>query len=135
MLQSFVRGFCVQFAVFTSLPRSLCTKASMARVTRRAVATRSYKISDSENDSPLSSPVSDYEPPASPEHSSGPPSLDVAMDLLDPEVDSDIPAGEEELKEAVSRPPAVNSSYLPLPWKGRLGYVCTIWSSWEKAKY
>ncbi|KAL1855752.1 hypothetical protein VTK73DRAFT_8517 [Phialemonium thermophilum] len=23
-----------------------------------------------------------------------------------------------------ARPPAVNSSYLPLPWKGRLGYAC-----------
>ena len=35
--------------------------------------------------------------------------------------------GEEaEFKEALSRPPPVNSSYLPLPWKGRLGYVCIL---------
>lgn len=27
------------------------------------------------------------------------------------------------LKEAGSRPPPINSDYLPLPWKGRLGYV------------
>ncbi|KAE9964163.1 hypothetical protein EG328_010729 [Venturia inaequalis] len=33
-------------------------------------------------------------------------------------------ADEEELKEASSRPPPVNSDYLPLPWKGRLGYAC-----------
>ena len=33
-------------------------------------------------------------------------------------------ANPEELKEAFSRPPPVNSSYLPLPWKGRLGYAC-----------
>lgn len=42
---------------------------------------------------------------------------------LDPESDEDIPLEVEELKEALGRPPPVNSSYLPLPWKGRLGYV------------
>jgi len=31
---------------------------------------------------------------------------------------------EQEVKEALSRPPPVNSEYLPLPWKGRLGYAC-----------
>ncbi|KAJ5120862.1 uncharacterized protein N7515_010250 [Penicillium bovifimosum] len=43
---------------------------------------------------------------------------------LDPESDEDIPLEAEELKEALGRPPPVNSSYLPLPWKGRLGYAC-----------
>ncbi|KXG52846.1 UV-endonuclease UvdE [Penicillium griseofulvum] len=43
---------------------------------------------------------------------------------LDPESDEDIPLDAEELKEALGRPPPVNSSYLPLPWKGRLGYAC-----------
>lgn len=43
--------------------------------------------------------------------------------LLDPESDENIPLDAEELKEALGRPPPVNSSYLPLPWKGRLGYV------------
>ncbi|KAF2839730.1 UV-endonuclease UvdE [Patellaria atrata CBS 101060] len=33
-------------------------------------------------------------------------------------------ADEEEIKSALSRPLAVNSEYLPLPWKGRLGYAC-----------
>lgn len=42
---------------------------------------------------------------------------------FNPESDEDVPVGEEDLKDAFSRPPAVNSSYLPLPWKGRLGYV------------
>lgn len=42
---------------------------------------------------------------------------------LDPESDDDIPLEEDELKDALGRPPPVNSSYLPLPWKGRLGYV------------
>ncbi|KAI4675171.1 UV-damage endonuclease [Alternaria novae-zelandiae] len=31
---------------------------------------------------------------------------------------------EAEVQEALSRPPPVNSEYLPLPWKGRLGYAC-----------
>lgn len=31
---------------------------------------------------------------------------------------------EEEVREALFRPPPVNSDILPLPWKGRLGYVC-----------
>ncbi|KGO39377.1 Major facilitator superfamily domain, general substrate transporter [Penicillium expansum] len=43
---------------------------------------------------------------------------------LDPESEEDIPVDAEELKEALGRPPPVNSSYLPLPWKGRLGYAC-----------
>lgn len=42
---------------------------------------------------------------------------------IDPESDDNVPAEAEELQEALSRPPPVNSSYLPLPWKGRLGYV------------
>ncbi len=42
---------------------------------------------------------------------------------IDPESDEDVPIEPEELQEALSRAPAVNSSYLPLPWKGRLGYV------------
>lgn len=42
----------------------------------------------------------------------------------DPEADLDEEAEEEEIVEALSRPPPVNSDYLPLPWKGRLGYAC-----------
>ncbi|KAI9684874.1 MAG: UV-damage endonuclease [Bathelium mastoideum] len=42
----------------------------------------------------------------------------------DPEVDSEGAIDEEEITEALSRPPPVNSDYLPLPWKGRLGYAC-----------
>jgi UV DNA damage endonuclease len=44
--------------------------------------------------------------------------------LDDPEAEGDEGADEEEIKEASMRPPPVNSDYLPLPWKGRLGYVC-----------
>lgn len=43
--------------------------------------------------------------------------------VTDPEADSDEVAGEQEIKQAFSRSPPVNSDYLPLPWKGRLGYV------------
>ncbi|KAF2214892.1 hypothetical protein CERZMDRAFT_37035 [Cercospora zeae-maydis SCOH1-5] len=42
----------------------------------------------------------------------------------DPEAEGDEDADPEEIKEALSRPPPVNSNYLPLPWKGRLGYCC-----------
>ena len=45
--------------------------------------------------------------------------------FLDPEAEGDEEADEEELQAALSRPPPVNSDYLPLPWKGRLGYVST----------
>jgi UV DNA damage endonuclease len=45
--------------------------------------------------------------------------------LDDPEADGEEEAGEEEIKEAMLRPPPINSDYLPLPWKGRLGYVCS----------
>lgn len=48
------------------------------------------------------------------------PSQDVS---IDPESDDNVPVEAEELQEALTRPPPVNSSYLPLPWKGRLGYV------------
>ncbi|KAI9043924.1 uncharacterized protein KD926_002303 [Aspergillus affinis] len=49
------------------------------------------------------------------------PSEDVS---IDPESDDNVPVEAEELREALTRPPPVNSSYLPLPWKGRLGYAC-----------
>ena len=44
----------------------------------------------------------------------------------DPETKGDEEADEEEAKQALSRPPLVNSDYLPLLWKGRLGYVCYL---------
>lgn len=47
----------------------------------------------------------------------------------DPEAAEQLDAENEdeaEVKEALSRPPPVNSAYLPLPWKGRLGYVCDL---------
>ena len=46
--------------------------------------------------------------------------------FLDPEAEGDEEADEEEIQAALSRPPPVNSDYLPLPWKGRLGYVSII---------
>ncbi|KAF6236196.1 hypothetical protein HO173_005825 [Letharia columbiana] len=44
--------------------------------------------------------------------------------FLDPEAEGDEEADEEEIQAALSRPPPVNSDYLPLPWKGRIGYAC-----------
>jgi UV DNA damage endonuclease len=51
------------------------------------------------------------------------PSQDVPSD---PESDDNVPVAAEELQDALSRPPPVNSSYLPLPWRGRLGYVSQV---------
>ncbi|GAB7352813.1 hypothetical protein MBLNU459_g3428t1 [Dothideomycetes sp. NU459] len=45
-------------------------------------------------------------------------------DVVDPEAEGDEEAGEEEIQQALSRSPPVHSSYLPLPWKGRLGFAC-----------
>lgn len=44
-------------------------------------------------------------------------------EFLDPEAEGDEEADQEEIQAALSRPPPVNSDYLPLPWKGRIGYV------------
>ncbi|KAL8827877.1 MAG: hypothetical protein Q9191_002925 [Dirinaria sp. TL-2023a] len=44
--------------------------------------------------------------------------------FLDPEADDVEEADEEEIQAALLRPPPVNSDYLPLPWKGRIGYAC-----------
>lgn len=42
----------------------------------------------------------------------------------DPKAKGDEEVDEVEVKQALSRPPPVNGDYLPLPWKGRLGYAC-----------
>lgn len=56
---------------------------------------------------------------------------DEAMEDWEPrvmEVEGDASNEEdpEPAERGAKRPPAVNSDVLPLPWKGRLGYVCTI---------
>lgn len=52
-----------------------------------------------------------------------PPGMPAQDGSLDPESEEDVPLEPEELQDALTRPPPVNSSYLPLPWNGRLGYV------------
>jgi UV DNA damage endonuclease len=47
-------------------------------------------------------------------------------DMDDPEAEEFEEADEAEVNEASRRPPPVHSDYLPLPWKGRLGYVRLI---------
>jgi UV DNA damage endonuclease len=47
-----------------------------------------------------------------------------AAEIHDLKADDEDYADPEEISAALSRPPPVNSSYLPLPWKGRLGYAC-----------
>lgn len=99
------------------------TRLTMPRVTRRT-ASRKVPISSDSEFSPLSSAVSDYETTTVKDAKYLPPERRKNTELLDPEAEAEIPAAEEEVKEASSRPPAVNSGYLPLPWIGRLGYVC-----------
>ncbi|KAJ4418421.1 UV-damage endonuclease [Neurospora sp. IMI 360204] len=41
-----------------------------------------------------------------------------ATNIIEPDDSQDAP------ERGAARPPPVNSSYLPLPWKGRLGYAC-----------
>ncbi|KAK0839032.1 hypothetical protein LTS02_017611 [Friedmanniomyces endolithicus] len=51
--------------------------------------------------------------------------LDDEAATRDPEAEGDEDAPDEaEVNEASLRPPPVHSDYLPLPWKGRLGYAC-----------
>ena len=46
---------------------------------------------------------------------------------LDPNGDEAGPIeGVDDLKKEAERPPPVHSDYLPLPWKGRLGYVSSV---------
>jgi len=49
--------------------------------------------------------------------------VDPDGDIAGPVEDVDI------MKKEAARPPPVNSDYLPLPWKGRLGYVRFIFES------
>jgi UV DNA damage endonuclease len=49
---------------------------------------------------------------------------------LDPDGDEEGPVEDVDvLKLEAARPPPVNSDYLPLPWKGRLGYVSIMLKS------
>ena len=49
------------------------------------------------------------------------------QEYSDPEAEDDeVPSAADEIAAALSRPPPVHSDYLPLPWKGRLGYVSNI---------
>jgi UV DNA damage endonuclease len=52
------------------------------------------------------------------------PKKEEAVETTDPEADGEELAHPEEIKEALSKPPPVNSDYLPLPWKGMIGYAC-----------
>lgn len=94
----------------TSAPttKSKKTKAAMQHVTESNIgAVNSAKKN-------VTGPAAVGGDPADPEAAEG----------LDEEVED-----EAEVRQALSRPPPVNSEYLPLPWKGRLGYVRCLQSS------
>lgn len=83
------------------------------------------KIEADLSDSPLSD-LSDSEikPKAAPKSAPAAKQAQSKDEYGDPEADGLDEANDEELQEALSRPPPVNSSYVPLPWNGRLGYAC-----------
>jgi UV DNA damage endonuclease len=43
--------------------------------------------------------------------------------MPDPNEEDAVLEDKETVRKKAKRPPPVNSEYLPLPWKGRLGYV------------
>ncbi|KAI9832248.1 MAG: UV-damage endonuclease [Sarea resinae] len=49
---------------------------------------------------------------------------DIDTEIVDPEAEGLDDVDEEEVREALTRPPPVHSDFLPLPWNGRLGYAC-----------
>lgn len=100
------------------IPKSIKKGNSALRTAAKLTA------SQQPSDSSLSELSDDLESPI--KQSKGTPSaFKLAASFLDPEADADdLDADPEELSAALSRPPPVNSSHLPLPWKGRLGYAC-----------
>jgi UV DNA damage endonuclease len=102
-----------------------------ARKGKKAAAPTTPKPSAraSPSESPSSNLTYIEEPPSrAPSTKSTPVKKKVASkpaEIHDPEAEEDEEdANPEEISAALSRPPPVNSSYLPLPWKGRLGYAC-----------
>jgi UV DNA damage endonuclease len=52
---------------------------------------------------------------------------DESVERQDPDGDEAVPSEDlDTMKKEAGRPPPVNSDYLPIPWKGRLGYVRTL---------
>jgi UV DNA damage endonuclease len=52
---------------------------------------------------------------------------DESVERQDPNGDEAVPSEDlDTMKKEAGRPPPVNTDYLPLPWKGRLGYVRTL---------
>lgn len=106
------------------------TNGARNRGTKRKKGPTTQKTSDSESSltemSDMEEPlVSKKKPATVPARGKKSTAKQAEQGHEDPEADQDDEAADpEELKEAMMRPPAVNSPYLPLPWKGRLGYCC-----------
>ncbi|PKS05200.1 hypothetical protein jhhlp_008568 [Lomentospora prolificans] len=117
------------------------TRRISARLSSRAqntVGDTSRKArADASSESPRSSGTAHIEDHLStnPQHSKGtetqglpvPDTLRTADGnaiTIDYQLESEAGATGQELQAALGRPPPVNSGYLPLPWKGRLGYAC-----------
>lgn len=101
-----------------AVPTSNATSANSAGKNRRKkVGAQHVKVEDEEsNIGTVNGVKENVTAPARAAAAPGDPEADEGPDAENED--------EEEVKEALSRPPPVNSEYLPLPWKGRLGYVC-----------
>ncbi|KAH8692291.1 UV-damage endonuclease [Talaromyces proteolyticus] len=95
------------------------TRAAAARI-RRGVHTSSPKRVSPAAVEPVESALSNI----SAVLESGPRTGKKKAAPIDPESDEEVPTNAAEVQESLARPPPVNSDYLPLPWKGRLGYAC-----------
>ena len=116
-----------------SMARSTTRGGAAGRATRRSLHTggaatpaKSQVASSSKNSSlaAVASVLESSPPPPSRTSHAKKVGRAAAVACLDPESDEEVPAEASEVKEALARPPPVNSDYLPLPWKGRLGYAC-----------
>lgn len=86
---------------------------------RKRGAAQHVKVDSAEMDSTTVNAVDDKDTPSSGDALR----RDVGV-TGDAEAEEELGEDEEdEVREALARPPPVNSDYLPLPWKGRLGYV------------
>lgn len=120
---------------FTVIPAARLTSPGrvvgmiMARSTTRvaaARASRSLHTSSPKGSTPAATPTTANSTLSDITNilESGPKTAKKKAASLDPESDEDVPAAVEEVEEALTRPPPVNSDYVPVPWKGRLGYAC-----------
>ena len=104
-------------------PAKKMRKAAVPATPKPKVVTKAASLSSLSDLSDVEAPPSVDAPGPKPVRTTKK-TKDDEVAARDPEADDDEEADPEEIASALARPPPVNSSYLPLPWKGRLGYAC-----------